>query len=108
MTFDTKFNLVMAGTILVGIVGVVGVVNLSARMDERFKGDNSATGETEARAFLANLGLKATKVSCIGQDTDLNGYLSCTAVLEDRSILPLECAYGYNPLHGCRTLRTNP
>lgn len=70
---------------------------------------NQAQAEAAARAYAAALYPGPTaRVQCQGVDTDNNGYVSCTLVLDGTPPVtyPLECANSYAYVNtGCRPMR---
>lgn len=55
-------------------------------------GAHKTVAEGEAKAFANELGLPMKTVTCRTKDTDGDGYVSCTFMLEDGSTDDYECA----------------
>lgn len=77
-----------------GLVALTGCPN--------WTGAHKSTAEDEAREYAQELNLELEAVSCVKQDTDGDGYVSCTLKLKDGQTLPRECAGAYNLNSGCR------
>lgn len=75
--------------ILVTIVGMLGLGLISRLF---LSGANQEQAETQAAQTVAKLfpEAKTKTVSCQGVDTNHDGYVSCTAVV-DGNVIPLDC-----------------
>ena len=75
--------------ILITIFGMLGL-GLFSRLF--LSGQNQEQAEVQAAQTVAKLfpAAKATNVSCQGVDTNRDGYVSCTAVV-DGTVIPLDC-----------------
>lgn len=83
--------------LLIGLV-VVSIVACSGE----WRG-SAEHAEGAARAHAKKLGWEVKGVACAGTDTDGDGYISCTVVLEDSSERALECeSGGMSYAKGCK------
>lgn len=91
--------------IVVFVIGFIAVVILM--LTGASCGEWRGTGEHAegaARTHAKKLDWKVKGIACAGVDTDGDGYISCTLVLEDGSERSLECASGGMGIaSGCKT-----
>jgi prepilin-type N-terminal cleavage/methylation domain-containing protein len=90
--------------IVVAIVAIIAAVVLQScgGITCGFRG-SAEHAEQEARGHAQKLGWKLKGVACTGSDTDGDGYISCTVVLEDQTERALECASGgFDHVSGCK------
>jgi len=70
-------------------------------------GLNKKYADRNAERFIIQLGLDVKGVQCNGNDTDNDGYVSCTFAMADGSIKQFECA-GWSYINeGCREPKLN-
>lgn len=81
-------------SILIGLVCLTGCPNLT--------GAHKSEGEEQASKWAKELGLEYQSVSCVKQDTDGDGYVSCTLNLGEGRTKQVECAGAWNLNSGCR------
>lgn len=89
--------------IVVAIIGIVLV--LVGWFAFRGCTSNEGTADEEARKYATQLGLEVKGVSCTNQDTDHDGYVSCSiSHIENGklSIMPVECATKFSMNNGCK------
>ena len=74
------------------LITVIGMLGLGLFSRVFLSGANQRQAETEAAQTVAKLfpAAKTTNVSCQGVDTNHDGYVSCTAVV-DGNVIPLDC-----------------
>ena len=89
--------------IVVVIVGVI--VALAGKF--LFRGCTSSSDEAEvaAKAYAQKLGLEVAGVSCTDQDSDGDGYVSCSISHKENgklSVQPVECAAKWSMNSGCK------
>ncbi len=58
--------------------------------------------EKEARAWARWMGLELVGLDCADNDSDGDGYVSCSANVRGQGIVPIECRAAYSVGHGCR------
>jgi hypothetical protein len=81
----------------IGIVAIA-ILTLTACMSA----DNMTTKAKErAHTYASDMGHKVVGLSCVGSDSDLDGYVSCD-VRTNKEILNLECTYQARRT-GCKT-----
>jgi hypothetical protein len=51
------------------------------------------TAQVNAKAWGKQLGLDVASANCSGFDSDNDGYVSCTLLLSDEKLRPVECGY---------------
>lgn len=91
--------------LMVGIAGaavavVVAVTFVTSCGEWRGTAEHA---EAAARTHADKLGWKVKGIACTGADTDADGYISCTLVLEGGSERALECASGgMRDTQGCK------
>lgn len=83
----------MIGLFVIAFIGVVILMVTGASCGGEWRGTGEHA-EAEAKAHAGKLGWKVQGIACAGADTDGDGYISCTLVLEDSSERALECASG--------------
>lgn len=91
----TLFELMIVVGFLVILVGVIwGAVG----------GRGSSEKATlAAQSWCQEMGYQADRISCAGNDSDQNGYVSCTIRTSSPSqLISVECASGYGWTEGCR------
>lgn len=71
---------------------VIPILLLSLTGCPNVTGAHKTVAENEAKAFASELGLPMKTVTCRTKDTDGDGYVSCTFMLEDGSTDDYECA----------------
>jgi prepilin-type N-terminal cleavage/methylation domain-containing protein len=91
---------------LIIVVVIVGIV-VALAGNFLFKGCTSSSAEAEeaARAYAQKLGLKVIGVSCTDQDSDGDGYVSCSISHNENgktAIQPVECAAKWSMNNGCK------
>lgn len=69
--------------------------------------NNSGQAEHEAKAFAQKMyGISNANASCMGRDSDANGYVACTVVYSNpngtMATIPLECAANFTLNSGCK------
>ena len=73
---------------------------------------NKSAGEEQAREYAKALGIKIHGVTCMRDDTDDDGYVSCNMSIADNNgkvtIQPIECAVKWTMNTGCRIPKFNP
>lgn len=84
--------------VTISIIGIVVALFMPALLGKgcHIRG-SAANAEAEARGHAKRLDWDLRGVSCAGADTDLDGYISCTASVQDgdrRVEKSLECASG--------------
>jgi flagellar basal body-associated protein FliL len=81
--------------IVVAMIGILGVVG-SAMFGGNGCGlmGSSEAAKAEARRHAQELGWDVQGIACTGIDSDGDGYIACTVVLQDGSERNLECASG--------------
>lgn len=88
------FTLIEAliGLVLIFVLGAIMFAALGA-LSSCGRADVSAV-EAEAKTFAGKGGLKlqGSGASCVGMDTDGDGYVSCTLFLEGGRTMAIECA----------------
>lgn len=70
----------------------------------------SSSAETNARTWTQEMGEEIKGVSCSGQDSGADGYVSCTVSLQDGRQIPIECGYNHfvfigTANSGCKEVR---
>ncbi len=66
-------------------------------------GAHKAEAEKQAEIYAKELGIEIVAVSCVKQDTDGDGYVSCTLKLDEAGTTKqVECAGAWNLNEGCR------
>jgi hypothetical protein len=75
------------------VSGFVGVAILGGAVMSQGCYDERPTAERQAQRYLRSMhpDAHAIHVTCMNQDTDNNGYVSCDAIVDDRNVA-LECA----------------
>jgi prepilin-type N-terminal cleavage/methylation domain-containing protein len=64
---------------------------------------SSETATLAAQSWCQEMGYQADRISCAGNDSDQNGYVSCTIrTLNPSQLISVECASGYGWTEGCR------
>ncbi|MFI5297753.1 MAG: hypothetical protein ACHREM_06595 [Polyangiales bacterium] len=100
---DDDNSLKITGYIILGL-GVAAIAGM--RFCGNVSGENKTTAEDEARKYAAALGLTVQGVECARNDSDNDGYVSCTLAVKQPSgevaIEPIECAVKYTTNEGCR------
>lgn len=102
MTRKEILGWVLAGAALFGLSGL-GMMKCTAN----WTGIHMTAGEESAREYAASLKLELEAVSCVKQDTDGDGYVSCTLKLADGEMKQVECAGAMNLNIGCRDPKIN-
>lgn len=91
--------------IVVAIIGFV-VVGLFAGMKRCSRESNKGTATEAAKAWAAEMQIKDAIVSCTSQDSDGDGYVSCTVgqtlKTGELKATPLECEAAWTLNEGCR------
>lgn len=64
-------------------------------------GAHKEEAEKQATAWAKQMGLQDAKVSCVSNDTDGDGYVSCTVASADK-IHSIECTGAMTINEGCR------
>ncbi len=93
---------VIEAMVIIGIIAVLGLIVFQGFTSCR---DSRDKATDEANKFLAELGIKAHGVSCAQRDSDNDGYVSCTASVEEggkMKMMPIECASNWSWNDGCR------
>lgn len=68
-----------------------------------FSCSHRSAAEAEAREWASSMYPRRDHaVSCVGADTDGDGYVSCTVVVDGGDPKPLECAGRWTWNSGCR------
>lgn len=97
-------HLPATGIVLVFLLIVgVGVTKCTANLT----GLHKSVATKQANAFAQELGLDVEHVACVKQDTDGDGYVSCTFKFSDGSTQQFECAGAMNLNTGCRDPKIN-
>ena len=55
--------------------------------------ERQTSAEENAVSWCQDMTYNCLAISCVGHDSDKDGYVSCTVALADSSRVPLECAY---------------
>ncbi len=102
-TMRRRFDVV---SFLVGVSVLMVFVGFGSTCVANGSGWHKERAERNAQQFLDELHLEHTGVSCVRNDTDGDGYVSCTVALSSHETLALECA-GFNLFsifqnEGCR------
>lgn len=93
---ELLITLAVSAMVLVVIGGIVAVSCGGAM------GWNKEDAEKNAQAFVRELDLDVERYMCNGNDTDNDGYVSCTFKMKDGSTRQYECA-GWSWFNdGCR------
>lgn len=81
----------------------LGVVVTSLTACPNLTGAHKPEAENQAGIYAKELGIEVKAVSCVKQDTDGDGYVSCTLKLDDAGTTKqVECAGAWNLNEGCR------
>jgi len=66
--------------------------------------DHKAQAEKQAHTFAQQLGLEVERIVCVNQDSDRDGYVSCTFKLKDGETTAFECVgdVWMSSKEGCR------
>jgi len=70
-------------------------------------GAHKGEAESQAATYAKEMDYDVKATSCVRQDTDGDGYVSCTIRLADDTTLNVECAGAYNLNSGCREPKIN-
>lgn len=82
---------------VVAIIAIIGMLFLGGAM-----GWNKESAEKNAQVFISGLELDVDKLQCNGNDSDGDGYVSCTFKMKDGSTRQYECV-GWSWFNeGCR------
>lgn len=65
-------------------------------------GAHKDEAQAQAQVYAKEMGYDVTNTSCVRQDTDNDGYVSCTLKLSSGDVLNVECAGAWNLNSGCR------
>jgi prepilin-type N-terminal cleavage/methylation domain-containing protein len=87
------------------VVAVIGVIVGGGMYVFRSCQSNTDTAEAEAMTYSKKLGLEVVGVSCTDQDSDNDGYVSCSVSHRENgklTIQPVECAKKWSTNSGCR------
>ena len=87
------------------VVSIVGVIVGGGAYIFRSCQSNADTAEVEAQAYAKKLGLEVVGVSCTDQDSDNDGYVSCSVSHRENgklTIQPVECAKKWSTNSGCK------
>ena len=93
--------------ILAALVVLAIVIGGGLRCTANWTGMHKLSATSEAKAFAQELDLDIEKVTCVKQDTDGDGYVSCMFKFTDGSLVPYECAGAMNLNSGCREPKIN-
>ena len=92
---------IMMVVAVIALIGAV-VVGISCRSAVSSKGE----AERSAKAWAAQLGGEVTGVNCTRNDTDGDGYVSCTIFRKDKDPISVDCAARFTMNDGCRLSKT--
>lgn len=86
--------------IVVGILAILGGIIWGVVGGGR---GSSETATLAAQSWCQEMGYQADRISCARNDSDQNGYVSCTIrTLNPSQLISVECASGYGWTEGCR------
>lgn len=90
--------------ILIAIVGTLGALALGGLASSCGKGSEDV--EEAAREYAQKMGIRVTGVSCMNNDSDGDGYVSCSLSTKKADggveIIPIECAARWSFGTGCK------
>lgn len=69
---------------------------------------NKPSADYYAMEFAKKMGGEVTGVVCVAQDTDGDGYVSCTVFRKDRDPFAIECASQFTYNQGCKMPKMKP
>lgn len=81
-------------TLIASILFLTGCPNLT--------GAHKTKAQESAKIWAQELGMEYKSVVCNKQDTDGDGYVSCTFMLEEDKRTQVECAGAWTLNEGCR------
>ena len=97
-----------AGATIISIVVIVGLIIVSAAGRACMVGpEQRRASEKEARTWAHDLGLNVERVVCNDNDSDGDGYVSCTLATKDGATQQVECRGAWSWGHGCRVPKPN-
>lgn len=98
-TFGVMFGVAIAGILLIFVLVVasIGLGGMAAA-----SGRNRREATLEAKTWLQEMSYKDAVVSCVNEDSDQDGYVSCTIKPLTGSPFSIECARAYSLNDGCR------
>jgi prepilin-type N-terminal cleavage/methylation domain-containing protein len=86
------------------VVAILGIgVAMAIPMFSGATGIDAGVANEGARNWATSMGYENAAVNCVQQDTDGDGYVSCT--VRDKAtdkLIPIECAAAFNLNSGCR------
>lgn len=80
-------------TFLLALVLVLGLSVAAGCKPPMSQQEVKATAETNLREFVGNMGPGYRAMGCSGQDSDMNGYVSCSGLASDGTVIEFECGY---------------
>lgn len=87
--------------IVVAIIAILGGIAFKAcNGNFGHRDQNEAT--SNANRFIQEMGMEVERVSCVGVDSDGDGYVSCTFKMKDGTMQPYECAGWSWSGEGCK------
>lgn len=100
---DAGFTLIqlMASLVIIGVVlAIIGAAFSSSSLWITVSGGNDRA-KAQLDSYTQQAGL--IPISCVGQDSDNNGYVSCSAKDKSGNLISIECAYGFFA-SGCKSI----
>lgn len=103
--------------IVVAIVAILGIVGFGVVAGGSFSGGVQANAANGMKMYVSQMypELTEVRIQCMGTDSDMNGYVRCTATgkypTEDgdikRETVTAECASGWGFTEGCGPVKDN-